>query len=285
MKPIVIFYRCGPGSDAPYTLALNEQGYRVIHCADTATLRREAGKAARVALPGNEPVVAVLAAGMPQNRAGASILAAMPRFGVVIMPDSFDDASLTTALQLGVDAWCPRQAAPQVLALVVQCVMRRLEQNNAGFASARNELLACPAPAPLPWPDTQWQLDDRAWVLRTPAGKQVRLTYAERCFMLELIRRPGLSATHADLGVACGNTAMDAAVVKSRLGVLVSRLRRKVAQHGADLPVQSLYKLGYMFSGDIAADGIESNEALAGGVRPPRRITHEGRRKKTMLSR
>lgn len=276
MKPIVIFYRCGPGSDAPYTLALNEQGYRVIHCADTATLRREAGKAARVALPGNEPVVAVLAAGMPQNRAGASILAAMPRFGVVIMPDSFDDASLTAALQLGVDAWCPRQAAPQVLALVVQCVMRRLEQNNAGFASV---------PVSLPCPGAQWQLDDRAWVLRTPAGKQVRLTYAERCFMLELVRLPGLSATHADLGAACGNTAMDGAVVKSRLGVLVSRLRRKVAQHGADLPVQSLYKLGYMFSGDIAADGIESNKALAGGVRPPRRIIHEGRRKKTMLSR
>lgn len=280
MKPIVILYSCDRGADVLYALALGEQGYKVVHCPDIAALRLEVSLAAKIAPQGNEPVVAVLAADMPQNRVGAGILAAMPQFGVVIMLESSDDASLMSALQLGVDACCQRGAVPQVLALTVQSVMRRLEQNHAGTVVARNALQAFQGAVSLPEPGGQWQLHDRAWLLQTPAGKRVRLTSAERSFILELIQRPGQTATHADLWTACGNPIANADVVKSRVGVVVSRLRSKVAQQGVELPLKSLYGRGYMFTGAIAATDI-----TAGDARLPQDSIQEDRFKKTMLSR
>ena len=109
MGPAILFYSPEENPHLPaYTQMLANYRFRLCHCPDTASLRhalrRELSSSRRTA----EPVMAVLAASAPLNRSAVSILTAAPDVGVLAYVDGCDDATLAETLQLGVDAWCPR---------------------------------------------------------------------------------------------------------------------------------------------------------------------------------
>jgi len=258
MRPVVLFYGGDLDHGATHHVAaLAEQGYEVIHCPDTVHLRNQVGQALAAAELSGEPIMAILAAEQSRNQAAAGILAAWPQVGVLAQLDSCDNASLVAALQLGVDTWCPRTCSSSVLLLALHGLKRRLEGTVVRMAvpsdrSGVDSALPTPVtPETSVVPLQKWVLSDQAWLLQTPEGHEIPLTSSERGFMLKLVNGPDMSATHHDLLHQAGPGA-DCAAARTRLGVLVSRLRRKVAEHGATLPVKSLHSRGYMFSGDIA---------------------------------
>ncbi|WP_397475151.1 winged helix-turn-helix domain-containing protein [Pusillimonas sp.] len=246
MGPAVLFYTPDSAPDLPaHEQALAEHGYRLCHCPDTAALRLSLRRELELASHTRDPVLAVLAASAPLNRSAASILAATPQVGVLACIDACDDATLATTLQLGVDIWCPRTSSPQILALSLHSLKRRLERCEPTSGAPKG--VPCDS-------DTEagfWALKDQGWVLETPAGRLVRLTSAERQFVLGLVQQANQAASHAELLQALGRHQPDSAAARSTLGVLVSRLRRKVAGHGAELPVRSIHNRGYMFTAGI----------------------------------
>lgn len=254
MKPIVLFYASETGFDAARLMpALSQQGYAPVHCPDTTVLRAKLHEFAAVLATGSEPIMVVLAATPSRNHAAAGILAAWPQVGVLVQLDACDDATLIGALQLGIDAWCPRSCSPNVLVLALHNLQRRLERALSSTVrhQAADVIARAGAQRQLHAPvRAQWLLCDLAWRLQTPTGQNVRLTSAERGFMLKLTEHPQLSASHAQLFQALGCTP-GSPTAKTRLGVLVSRLRQKVAQHGIQLPLKSLHSWGYMFAGEI----------------------------------
>lgn len=253
------------------------------HCPDTAALRSTLRQALHEASHGGESVLAVLAATAPLNRAAASILAAVPQVGVLVCLDACDDASLAGVLQLGVDAWCPRNCAPAVMALALHSLKRRLEACAPSVhPSASPVIQHRGAGAKLP----VWMLLDHGWVLKTPAGKALRLTSSERAFMLGLAQSEAHTATHAQLLHALGRGEPDTSAARARLGVLVSRLRRKAAAQGEQLPLQSLHSRGYMFIDPITLEADVSKGRQINTEQPANQeCGFAERRLNTMLSR
>src|SRR5690606_37459280 len=129
MSPVVLYYAHDAASDLDsHVQALARQGYELRYCSVTAALRFHIRLALTESLHSCDPIMAVLAASGPHNRAAASILAAVPQIGVLARVDACDDATLAATLQLGVDTWCPRTCSPDVLALALHGLKRRLER-------------------------------------------------------------------------------------------------------------------------------------------------------------
>src|SRR5690606_1971842 len=118
---------------ATHIQVLALQGYELRHCPDTAALRFHIRLAITESSQSSDPVMAVLAASGPHNRTAASILAAVPQIGVLARIDGCDDATLAATLQLGVDTWCPRSCSPDILALALHSLKRRLERSGPGL--------------------------------------------------------------------------------------------------------------------------------------------------------
>lgn len=246
MGPAILFYSPEENPHLPaYTQMLANYGFRLCHCPDTASLRhalrRELSSSRRTA----EPVMAVLAASAPLNRSAVSILTAAPDVGVLAYVDGCDDATLAETLQLGVDAWCPRDCSAVVLALTLHGLKRRMER---GVSRAVGSPQGDGGTSDTHAVDKVWALRDQGWALETPDGVSVRLTSSERQFVMALAMQSDKSASHAQLLRALGRKVSDDHRI---LGVLVSRLRRKVAQFEEELPIKSIYDRGYMFAAQI----------------------------------
>lgn len=97
----------------------------------------------------------------------------------------------------------------------------------------------------------KWRLSDRGWTLVDPSGVQIPLTTAEREFINRLFATPAKRIGRAELMSAPEDGAPDATSASRYIDVLVSRLRRKAQQAGVDLPVRSIHRWGYMFTGEI----------------------------------
>lgn len=100
----------------------------------------------------------------------------------------------------------------------------------------------------------RWSLRDQGWSLVSPDGKTLSLTTAEREFMTCLLSSPdhrmARSQLYAQTRAYSGN-ALTASGTESRgLDVMVSRLRRKAQMNGMRLPLRSVRRWGYMFTGD-----------------------------------
>jgi len=246
MGPAVLFYSPEGGTNLPeYSRVLTSYGYRVCHCPDTVSLRHALRTELNLAHSTAEPILAVLAATAPSNRSAVSILTAAPQVGVLAYVDGCDDATLASTLQLGVDGWCPRDCSPDVLALTLHGLKRRLERSmssDARSSHAKDPVFKARATG------EAWVLKDQGWALESPGGVSVRLTSSERQFVMGLARQSDKAASHEQLLRAIGRKVSDDRTI---LGVLVSRLRRKVAKSGEELPIQSIHSRGYMFAAEI----------------------------------
>lgn len=112
--------------------------------------------------------------------------------------------------------------------------------------------LVAPAPASAPAPDQAWLLLPGRSALLAPNGAEVKLTGSEYLLLRELA---GASATVA-------RTALIAAIGRDpenpkdrSIDILISRLRRKCAEAGLDLPVTAVRGMGYVFHGPLRNGG------------------------------
>lgn len=169
-----------------------------------------------------------------------------PRLGILLLSD-WSESALLQALQSGADSLLPISATPELLGCYAYSMFRR-QLPVTMVANKR--------------PTDLWRLEQNGWALCSPAGKRFSLTSAERSFFDCLLRHPERQATHAQLlqaidergGLAPDNTPASqhsySMAEVNRLGVLVSRLRRKFERDATDLPIRSIHNWGYMFSAE-----------------------------------
>jgi DNA-binding response OmpR family regulator len=226
---------------------LASSGFQVRVCSDTAGAHVQVHRARALAVPS----VAVLGGNLNQNMDAARYLQAVcPGTGIVMLMPGRGDAATIQALNSGADACCPAGVSVPLLAAVVFGLLRRLAAG-PGTATAVTAV------------EGVWTLDEGGSVLMAPAGGRISLTTGERAFMTTLLSAPGSKAPHRQLIDAVNACYAHAAprTHQARLGVLISRLRRKFARHGYDMPLKSVHNWGYMFTGKLASDTAGSDHA------------------------
>lgn len=192
------------------------------------------------------PVLAVLNGSLNDNCSIALHMRTLhPQMRIMVLVESFDEALLIRILQSGADAYCSCNASTRLLSASLFALLRR--QNAPNVATYGDSALPPAVPD-----NRKWALHDQGWVLVSPTGENVPLTTVERAFMLALLHTPDLRASHAQLLAAINESHDSESLVarQARLGVIVSRMRRKFHKYGLDLPLKSVHNWGYMFSGN-----------------------------------
>lgn len=160
-------------------------------------------------------------------------LAAMPGLGIVILSarGTLDDR--VCGVELGADAYLVKPVHPRELRAVVERVHARLAPRQAATA-------------------TGWVLDVGARQLRSPGGTDIGLTGVEFRLLAALAATPDACASRPRLAEAMGQTWL--AFDERRLEVAVSRLRRKLRAHGAEL-LHAERGVGYCFGAALLLQG------------------------------
>ncbi|MGB6103372.1 MAG: helix-turn-helix domain-containing protein [Pusillimonas sp.] len=217
-------------------LDLQAQGFQVQRCADIPALHKYVQASAQA----NTPPAVILAGTLAQNCSAATYLRALhPGTGIVATVDPAKEADVIHLLQSGVDNYFSRQDSSALLA----AILFRLFARAGADIAPRKPAAAARAGV--------WSLQEQAWKLESPDGVRVALTTGERAFLMVLFQAPDLRATHRELADAVNQdyALASSPAPQGRLGVLVSRMRRKFANQGAPLPLKSLHNWGYMFTG------------------------------------
>lgn len=238
-NPVVLLFQPDPQSACRAACVraarLGSHGFDVRHCIDMYQLYQSIGQ--NCTSPG-ALIIVLLAGSLGENCASAAGLRAQyPDIGIVALVVSPSQDQLAQILQSGADSYCPKNASDRLLSATVFRLLSRMGRIDQSQAQAR------PAHG-------DWSLEEQAWVLADPTGGRVPLTTGERAFLLTLFNAADLRAEHAEL-IAAVDACSDAAshaTSQARLGVLVSRLRRKFRRHGINLPLKSLHRWGYMFA-------------------------------------
>ena len=161
----------------------------------------------------------------------------------------FIEAHILQALYSGADDFCVLDTSAALWIAKIECLLRRSRHQSwvGGVKTAAVEV----APEPV---EPTWGLRDEGWVLTSPQGAAIALTTTERQFLLMLCSQPDKRASHQQLLEAISEQSdanTDAGAGHNRLGVVISRLKRKAALEGATIPIRSIYKWGYMFGASI----------------------------------
>ncbi|AZY49839.1 helix-turn-helix domain-containing protein, partial [Bordetella avium] len=93
--------------------------------------------------------------------------------------------------------------------------------------------------------DETWNLLYRGWVLSTPRGVRISLTALERVCFLAIVEHPGRELSRDALMKALPGSSL------RTLNVAISRLRKKVSEVGAELPLHTVHGMGYVFLGHL----------------------------------
>ncbi|MDB5806435.1 MAG: transcriptional regulator [Betaproteobacteria bacterium] len=129
----------------------------------------------------------------------------------------------------GADAYLVKPVDVRELAATLRAVGRRLGNNSVPLK-----------------PASGWELVEGGWVLRDPERRELSLTTAERAFLNCLFENRGQAVKRDQLIGALGGNTFD--FDPHRLDSLASRLRRKAAEVGINLPLRSVRNTGYVFS-------------------------------------
>lgn len=219
---------------------LRAHGFDVLRCNDMPELYRVAqarfspDRLAMVVLDGTHDENCAAAASFRALHSGAGIVS-------MVEPDS--ETAVIQALQVGADNCCPQTGSTRLLVAMLLRLFHRAGNFQAPLA---------PQPDGDARPET-WSLQEQGWVLVTPQGLRIGLTTGERAFLSTLFAMPDLRATHTQLidAINASHALDDPQANQGRLGVLVSRLRRKFTDNGIDIPLKSVHNWGYMFTGPV----------------------------------
>jgi len=211
---------------------LRRHGYRV----ETAADGREMDEALT-----REPVDLVVLDIMLPGEDGLAIcrrLASDAGAPPVIMLSAMgEDTDRIIGLEVGADDYLPKPCNPRELLARVRAVLRRIEQRNAGSATAAGCEFA------------GWRLDLVRRELRSPQGVVVHLSSGEFGLLRVFVDRPQRVLTRDQLlELARGP---DSAVFDRAIDVQISRLRRKLDDSGGQDLIRTVRNEGYMFTAKV----------------------------------
>lgn len=165
----------------------------------------------------------------------------------------FEEELVLQALYSGADDYCVLESTAALWIAKIESLLRRSRYHDVVLPhTIQVEKPAFIAPKKRQLP--HWSLTDEGWLLKNPEGLQMALTTTERQFLLALCAKLEEGASHHELLSAIGGfsgTDLDVQSGPNRLGVLISRLKRKAERAGFKLPIRSIYKWGYVFSAPI----------------------------------
>lgn len=188
---------------------------------------------------GNACELVVLDVGLPQEdgfSAATHLRDALGMsVGIVILTGRDAGQDRVRGLSGGADAYLAKPLQIEVLAATLHSLLRRMKAARAGIETA-------PLPT-LP----EWRLESDGWCLRSPKGKSMALTLAERRVMTLLVAGGGEPVEREILIAEL--TEDVASFDPHRLEMIVHRLRRKVEQRtGQTLPLRAVRGTGYVFA-------------------------------------
>lgn len=246
---VIVLDHAGIGAWA----TLDALGFHTRHCTALPQLYRLAARHSQALL--------VLAAVPAIHVAVARLRTLAPEQGIVVLAAATDVEGRVRTLLCGADACLDKGTDARELAAVLLALHRRRPPEGAGLSAARPELgepygklLASLAnvtetAAITAGATGQWRLLDAGWTLESPGGARLALTTAERQLMLELLDVPGKEVTreHAMRALHGGrDNPQGGPDTRRYVDVIVSRLRRKAAAQGLELPIRTVRGSGYM---------------------------------------
>lgn len=174
--------------------------------------------------------VAILDIGLP-GEDGFSIMEKLrttASIGIIMFTARGQMTDRVRALMGGADAYLAKPVDMVELVATIVSLARRLR---AAESAAQER-------------DGGWKISDDGWILSSPSGMSVSLSGTERAFFQVLARHIGTTVSREELIKALGHHADE--VLSNRLDMLVSRLRRKVAQATSEkLPLHSVRGIGF----------------------------------------
>lgn len=205
---------------------LVQHGFRVARAADGTEMDREIGI--------ERPALIVLDLMLP-GEDGLAIcrrLGAAGRIPVIMLSALGEETDRIVGLELGADDYLPKPCSPRELLARVRAVLRRNE--------------GAERPGETGYRFAGWGFDPHRRELRSPAGVAVALSSGEMRLLAAFLDRPLRVLTRDQLlDLARGS---DSDVYDRAIDVQVSRLRKKLADHGGAGLILTVRSEGYMFA-------------------------------------
>lgn len=159
--------------------------------------------------------------------------------GIIILTAHATNDDCLQGYESGCDLYLTKPFDGRILLSAVARIAERLRQRRP-IASTPAEDKAC-----------RWQIDSSGWLLRSPAGEQIRLTALELQFLQLLSEKPGEPVSRDQL---IRRLYPDQKEYTGRgLDALVRRLRVKTARQDTQAPIKTAHGLGYCFTEPIVS--------------------------------
>ena len=205
---------------------LVQHGFRVAGAANGAEMDRE--------IAAERPALIVLDLMLP-GEDGLTIcrrLSAAGRIPVIMLSALGEETDRIVGLEIGADDYLAKPCSPRELLARVRAVLRRGEGADPGGAPA--------------YRFAGWQLDPARRELRSPAGVVVSLSSGEFGLLNAFLKSPSRVLSRDQL--LDHARGPDADSYDRAIDVQVSRLRRKLADHGGADLIVTVRNEGYMFA-------------------------------------
>lgn len=207
---------------------LGGQGFRTSSAADR--------KSCEARLEDSRPDLIVLDVMLPDG-SGLEICRALalrrPRIPVILLTALKEDVDRIVGLELGADDYIGKPFNPRELVARIKAVLRRSPQAPAGPEAARIFEFA------------GFRLDPEQRCVIDREGAAVELTGAEFDLLREFLERPGRLLSRDQLLDLTRGRERDP--FDRSIDVLISRLRRKLDEHGAGELFKTVRNGGYQF--------------------------------------
>lgn len=194
-----------------------------------------------------KPIDVIILDVMMPGEDGLSALASLPidsRPPVILLSVLGAEVDRIVGLEMGADDYVAKPCNPRELMARVRSVIRRSKlAGSKSIASAGDEES---------WRFDGWVLERSAWTLCAPDGAKIDLSPHEFRLVLALVTRARRLVSRDYLVEA--TSGEDADIFDRSIDVAISRLRRKLVQHGGDHLIKTVRGEGYMLS--VAADRI-----------------------------
>jgi hypothetical protein len=181
---------------------LRDEGFKISAVSD--------GLEMNAALELNMPSIVILDLNLP-GEDGISIATrlrkALPRLGLILLTARVRSIDRSEGYAAGADVYLTKPTNPEEITQVIRNLYQRLEP---------------------PQEDNSWFLDTEKNKISLPDANVIQLTSLETLLIKELVLH-GKYISHEDLMHYVGNANESDAFNKSRIEVLISRLRKKIS--------------------------------------------------------
>ena len=168
---------------------------------------------------------------------GLTALSKLPIAGrppVILVSVLGNDVDRIVGIELGADDYLAKPFNPRELLARLRALVRRSKLREAGASDDAT------------WLFGGWRLDAAGWQLSAPDGADVALTPGEFRLLLALVEQRGRLVDRDRLLAATGGEEAD--VFDRSIDVLLSRLRRKLAEHGGRDLIRTVRGEGYQLA-------------------------------------